>query len=413
MYNRLCSQTEYRGCVALHKKGWVWTAVVSGGHFWVDFYTNMLIPLLPMLALTWGLNNSQLALLVSVQSMTTNFMQPVFGYYVDKYPKKWSLGIAVLAIGLPMCFLYLMESYLSFMVLITLAGIGSALYHPLGAARVIAGENGEKAVKMSLYSGLGSLGYAISPAVTAFMVALWGLKGLSLMIIPGILWVVLLKWSEPRERTGKEEPEPQAGKEKKPSTIKFAEYRSLFLLSCIVGCRSWLVTATIVLIPLWLVAQGTSEQAAGFQLTLYLLAGTVGGIFYGMAYKKIRPDVLLLASFLISLLLVPVYFYSPPALRLLVLIILGLVLRGTSPITVVIGQEILPRHAAFASGVTMGLAYGLGALGVSLTGLLADLWGEAPAVLVNSLVLLPAGLLTLYLRSRWPKKKSITNSPGM
>jgi len=72
-------------------------------------------------------------------------------------------------------------------------------------------------------------------------------------------------------------------------------------------------------------------------------------------------------------------------------------------VTVVFAQELLPRHIAIASGLTLGLAFGAGGLGVGVSGFLADLLGLRASVW--SLVLLPglAGILALRLRP--PKRR--------
>jgi FSR family fosmidomycin resistance protein-like MFS transporter len=48
--------------------------------------------------------------------------------------------------------------------------------------------------------------------------------------------------------------------------------------------------------------------------------------------------------------------------------------------------------------MTMGLAFGLGGLGTSVTGILADHWGVAAALLMTALLLLPAIVLVYLLK---------------
>ena len=84
-----------------------------------------------------------------------------------------------------------------------------------------------------------------------------------------------------------------------------------------------------------------------------------------------------------------------PAVGLLALI--GFVTIATFSVTVVMGQEYLPRRLGIASGVTLGLGIGLGGVGATLLGILADSAG-LPAVMWTIAVLpIPAILLTLTL----------------
>lgn len=377
----------------MRTNGWKWTLLVSGGHFWVDFYVNILPPILPMIGLLWGLSNSQLALIISIQSMTANFLQPVLGYLMDKYPQKWSLGLAIAIIAIPMCFIYLAQSYWIFVVMVTFAGLGSALYHPLGASRSVEGAGEDKALKMSVFSGVGSVGFAISPVITAAIVSSWGLKGLIYTIIPGLLWIFFLYLvGKKRVVENKVQPSPPVEK------ICLPMYKPLFLLSCIVACRSWLVTACIIFIPVWMALQGVGERQAGLYLTVFLLFGTIGGFSFGYLYPMLGQKKVLIGSFIISLVLLPLIFIVGIKYLVWSLAIFGFMLMGSFPITVVIGQELLPGRAGLASGMTMGLAFGLGGLGTAVTGIMADHWGVVTALLLTSLLLIPACILTYMLK---------------
>ena len=54
---------------------------------------------------------------------------------------------------------------------------------------------------------------------------------------------------------------------------------------------------------------------------------------------------------------------------------LAIALFATLPITVVMGQDLLPRHPSLGSGLALGFSNALGALGVGALGLLAARWG--------------------------------------
>ena len=72
-------------------------------------------------------------------------------------------------------------------------------------------------------------------------------------------------------------------------------------------------------------------------------------------------------------------------------------LMASFSVTVVYTQELLPQHLGLASGLSLGLAFGAGGLGVALSGFLADLIGLAMSIWV--LVLIPglAGVLAFCL----------------
>lgn len=377
-------------------KSWIWSTITAGGHFWVDFYGNMLPAILPFIGILWGLSNSQLALVVSVQSMTANFLQPVLGYYMDKNPQKWSLGLAILLMAVPMCFIYKANNYYLFIITVTIAGLGSALYHPLGASQAVRGGNiKDKALKMSFFSSLGSLGFAISPAITAFIISKWGLQSLMYTIVPAIIWVLLIRIYKIRENS-------VVLHQERINTVSegISDYSPLILLSSVVALRSWLITAATVFIPLWLVAQGVGEREAGLNLTYFLISGTMGGFTYGYIYPRIGARKVLILSFILTLVFLPLYLFIAVQYKLIFLILLGFNLMGTFPVTVVIGQELLPDRTGLASGLTMGLAFGIGGLGTAVTGFVADITGTAFALVLNSLLLIPAIFIVKLLEKR-------------
>lgn len=74
-----------------------------------------------------------------------------------------------------------------------------------------------------------------------------------------------------------------------------------------------------------------------------------------------------------------------PGMALLVLA--GEAAGGTVGVTVVMGQEYLPRRMSLAGGVTTGLSLGLGGVGAPLIGLLADWGGLDTALTIPGLLL--------------------------
>ncbi len=66
------------------------------------------------------------------------------------------------------------------------------------------------------------------------------------------------------------------------------------------------------------------------------------------------------------------------------------------PTIVVKAQELLPDSAAVGSGIVMGLAWGVGSLGVLVTGALADWIGPREAAMVSMPALLLGTALALH-----------------
>jgi len=79
----------------------------------------------------------------------------------------------------------------------------------------------------------------------------------------------------------------------------------------------------------------------------------------------------------------------------------GFTLISTFSVTVVLGQELLPRHLGLASGLMLGFSVGTGGLGLTILGAVADAWGVPQALnLLGLLPALAAGLVWLLPRPR-------------
>ncbi|MGI8709996.1 MAG: MFS transporter, partial [Acidimicrobiales bacterium] len=99
------------------------------------------------------------------------------------------------------------------------------------------------------------------------------------------------------------------------------------------------------------------------------------------------------------------FLAAGPGLAFLVLLLVGAATVSTFSVTVVMGKEYLPGRIGVASGVMFGLSIGMGGVGASLLGLVADAYGVTRALEIVA-VLPVAGLaLTLTLPSVLGRKR--------
>ena len=66
--------------------------------------------------------------------------------------------------------------------------------------------------------------------------------------------------------------------------------------------------------------------------------------------------------------------------------VLGLALISTFSTTVVFGQKLMPNNLGLASGLLLGFAVGMGSIGVTIMGSIADNFGLPVAMNVISLL---------------------------
>jgi FSR family fosmidomycin resistance protein-like MFS transporter len=248
---------------------------------------------------------------------------------------------------------------------------------------------------MSLFSAGGNLGFAIGPVVAAGLMAWFDLSGTVAVVVPGVAMAgAMYLWRD-------EFAAPTALRDPRaPSETDHIPWGRLGTLCALITLRSWGYSGLITFIPLLLHAQGVSLQATGRLLFAFLFFGALGGLAGGHLSDRVGRHQVIAASLLAFPVLMAIALVVSGPLQMLFLAIAGVALLASFSVTVVFAQDLLPRHLGLASGLTLGLAFGAGGVGVGLSGVLADALGLEASVWI--LLALPgiAGVLALMLSPR-------------
>ena len=220
----------------------------------------------------------------------------------------------------------------------------------------------------------------------------FGLPGtLALVVFP--LAAAVLTAREIGRLRGLEEAQPPA-----PAGAGEDDWGAFSRLGGLIALRSGVYFGLQAFIPAYFVAELSSSEAAGnAALTIMLAAGAVGTLVGGGLVDRWGARAVLVGT---QLLLLPLLVVLPlagaaPATMLLGLV--GFVTIASFSITIVLGQAYLPNRMGLASGVTLGLAIGLGGVAATALGVIADAAG-LPAVLWTIAVLpVPSIALALSL----------------
>jgi FSR family fosmidomycin resistance protein-like MFS transporter len=91
--------------------------------------------------------------------------------------------------------------------------------------------------------------------------------------------------------------------------------------------------------------------------------------------------------------------------------VIGLLAASTLPLLLVIAQELMAGRAGLASGLIMGLGFTMSAIGVPITGAVADEWGIQNAMRFQALVGAATIVFALMLPSE-AKIRELIRKPG-
>lgn len=350
---------------------------ISIVHLLNDSLQAVIPAVLPILQDNLSLSYFHLGIILLVMNITASVLQPVVGYFADKTPRPFILPVAMAVSGIGMLGIAFAEHYFMVLLSVALVGVGSAVFHP-EASRVAHMASGpRRGLGQSIFQVGGNAGQALAPLMTALIFVPFGQGGAFWFIIPAALAMSVLVyvafWYLGQERIRK-----AAASIRTMTLYKQERMTAMLLLVLIVSVRSWISSAYQSFYPLYLIdVMGVSVSQAQIYIFLFLLAGAIGTFFGGPLADRFGKRNLLIISLLGSLpfaLAIP-YISGNAAYPLL--FIDGLLLLCSFSVTVVYAQEIMPGKIGMVSGLMIGLAFGMGGIGASVLGHLADLKGLA------------------------------------
>jgi FSR family fosmidomycin resistance protein-like MFS transporter len=344
-------------------------ALLALGHFSVDAYSSFFIPLLPLLIHKLDLSLTAVGTLVALTSVTASFSQPLFGWIADRLYRPWFAAFAPLVAATLMSSVGLAPSYGWLVLLLMVGGLGAAAFHPQAA--VLASELlPKRSVAMALFVSGGTLGFSLGPLIAVSVVGRFGLERTWLAAAPGLLVSVLLAaWF------ARAHPKPKlVGQRPRLAELK-PFLRPLVLLYAAGVARSAVAYGFMTFLPIQLTRRGMGVGQAGALVTVYLIAGALGGFLGGWLADRWGGRRVMFLSFVLSAPLYFAFLVLPPAQGLSCLVVGSFFLQTSLPLNVVMGQELSPRHSSTVSSLLMGPAWGVGQLLVGPVGALGDALG--------------------------------------
>jgi FSR family fosmidomycin resistance protein-like MFS transporter len=366
--------------------------VLSLGHMCADMCQGAIPALLPFLIADRDYSYSAVSALILGSTIASSIIQPVFGAIADRRSMPWLLPGGIVLGGAGVALVGVMPSYPLTFLAVVISGLGVAAFHPEAArgANHLAGH--KRATGMSVFSVGGNAGFAVGPLLVTPLVLAFGLPGTLAMILPpaAIALVLAREAGRMRESRAAGLAAHAAGGHGDDAWGPFGR------LGVVIAARSILYFGLMTFVPLYFVDHlGTGEAEGNAALTVMLAGGAAGTLIGGPLADRLGRRVVLCGTVTLIAPMIGVFLADGPALATLAAGFIGAATIATFSLTVVMGQEYLPNRLGFASGITIGLAIGVGGLGAAVLGPFADAHGPRAAILV--LLALPAIMLALGL----------------
>jgi FSR family fosmidomycin resistance protein-like MFS transporter len=356
-------------------------AALSSGHLATDLAQGSLPALLPFLKTEFDLSYTMASALVLAATISSSLIQPLFGLWSDVRGALWLLPAGVGLAGVGMALAAAAPSYPLTFLAVLAAGIGVAAYHPEGSKFASYASGSRRASGMSFFSVGGNIGFALGPVYASALILAFGLNGGLLIALPGLAvatgLVLVLRYLA--SFAPDESPREQRAAAAKTET------RGLVLLLVVVGLRSVAHMGLFTFIPLWEIHNGHGEAYGTFVLALFLFAGAVGTLLGGPLADRFGRRPVLRASFIAAAPLILVYVLVGGPIGVAAVTLSGACVIGTFGVSLVMSQEYMPGRVGMASGLSIGLAIGLGGVAALVLGALADTVDLETAVLATAI----------------------------
>ena len=352
--------------------------ILSLSHLFTDLTGSALPAMMPFLKNTLQLSYTAVGAVIMVSNMASSIIQPLFGYLSDKMEMKWLLPVSIILTCVGFSFLGLAPSFLVLLILVTINGMGIALYHPEGSKIMHYFTGSRMATGMSFFQVGGNLGMALGPLFITYAIALADLSGTLFYLLLGVpMLSILLLFL--KELTLPVKSEKSDLREKGGGSTPVGENRgwgSMSLLVFAVSMRSWAHMGLITFVPFYYIHVLKGDAiTAGRLVFVFLMGGVVGTLIGAAIADKIGHKYYFCLSMILSVPLLLLFLQVGGIWVFIILFLVGLLLISSFSVTIVMGQMILRNRLGMASGLTMGFVIGMGGVGAGLLGIVADSWG--------------------------------------
>ncbi len=375
------------------------------GHLVTDMQAGALPIVLPHLKELFSLSYAQMATIVLTQNVTSSVIQPVFGYITDKRSLPALLPYCAALAGAGFAAIGWVSSYAFLLLTVIIIGVSSASYHPQASKTVnfLSDEN-SKAQNMGLFSLGGNAGMAAGSMMMTFLIGLsGGLHNTMYFVLPGILvFGFMMHYMPEYKRVNLEHSLKRAAAKAKGNAEKLS-YFGLVMVLFFIFMRSTIHTGMSTYLPLFFMKFRDVEPVfASLLVTVFLLGGVAGTYIGAVLSDRLGARAIILGSMILSI--PPIWALDKVTTEFTIVAavaLAGFFIIGSNATTIVLAQTMLPNNVGMAAGLTIGFSVGLGGLGVTILGVLADNYG-LPFV-INLLTWLSVGATIMTLKIPIPE----------
>lgn len=376
--------------------------IIAACHLLNDTLQSVVPAMYPILERSMGLTFTQLGLITFTLNMVSSVMQPTVGTFTDKRPVPYALPIGLACSMIGMFALAFAPNFWVILLSVIFIGLGSAVFHPEGSRVVYLAAGNKRGLAQSIFQVGGNSGQALAPVITALILVPLGQRGaiwFTLIAAIAVLFLTYIaKWYKGQMEYMKQQRKNSTVRKPSSAVSKSIRY-AILVLVFIVFARSWYQAAISNFYAFYAIdTYNISIANSQLYIFIFLGMGAVGTFIGGPLADWFGRRNVILFSLVASAPLTIILPYVGPTIAMILLAFIGLILMTSFSVTVVYAQELVPGKIGTMSGLIVGLAFGMGAIGAVALGAFIDWFGLAETMIMASLLPL-LGLLTFLLPS--------------
>lgn len=341
-------------------------------HFFVDVMNNARNLLIAILAISLGLTNTHVGIVLLLYNIGNALCQPFFGLLADRIGTRW---LIVGGVGWMIFFYSLSAVTGDWVALIatTIASVGSGAFHPSGTKVASQIPEPYRNRATAVFFLAGQLGLFVGPVLAGFFLNAYGRVGF--LALPMMALVALVSgwhWLTNKPNTPIHQYTSQ-----KPAQVATRNGRRAALIIIIILTAYSISSTLTIFLPKLFTELNYSQSAVGILSGSYLFGGAFGGIVGGYLGDRFQKKWVIGISLLLASL--PLFFILSftGAAQVAWLVTAGFFAGMPHSLLVLMAQSLFPTKQGMASGLVLGFMFFSGSVGSTILGYTADTIGLA------------------------------------
>jgi FSR family fosmidomycin resistance protein-like MFS transporter len=179
---------------------------ISLSHLLNDMIQSLILAIYPLLQSEFSLTFVQIGMITLTFQLASSLLQPVVGYWTDKYPMPWSLPIGMCFTLSGLVLLAMAGSFEAVLIAAALVGTGSSVFHPESSRVARMASGGRHGLAQSLFQVGGNFGSS-SARCWAVIIAPYGKGNVAWFVLAALLAIIVLaqisRWYAAQHRVNK------------------------------------------------------------------------------------------------------------------------------------------------------------------------------------------------------------------